>query len=245
MACLRSRPSSASGAGIGSPRPGAPSRSHRCPPSRPFDALRTGDGAGQLEDAANSRRVRRRHGRSLACCPDRPLEYSPRVLGTGGTGIWSWCMAARSRLFPAPSIWQKVRISAGPTLAPALQVQVCPRWTSALCRQSAGVGARGRPLPAPGWPPRARPGVRPTVFRIPRGGLQCASRVDPTGRLRTAVQEGAGGCGAPWQVRTVAADHRHGTGALTYLVAIQKSVSLFPLPSYCRTRPGASKDDTT
>jgi hypothetical protein len=154
--CLLSRPSSASEADIGWPRQGALFQSHRCPPSQPFDALRTGDRAGQLQDAVIGARTPRPVGQ------DRHLDL--------------------------------------------LQVQVCPRWTSALCRQSAGVatngspacwGARVRPQRAPGWPPRARPGVRPTVFRpaaepaSTRGtSMRFACRCGPGGGRRSVSGSG-------------------------------------------------------
>ena len=105
----------------------------------------------------------------------------------------------------------------------ALQVQVCRRWTRALCRRSACAatsgspacwGARARPLRATGRPPAAPRGVRRIVFRTRHEGPRCASRVDPMGRLRTAVQERAGGCGAPYRVRMIAADDAEAAGAL-------------------------------
>ena len=87
LSCLRSRPSSACEAGTEWPRPGAPSRSRRCPPSRPFDALpserlgtaRTGDGAGQLQDAMVGAGTPRPVGL------DRPLEYSGQASGAGAS----------------------------------------------------------------------------------------------------------------------------------------------------------------
>jgi hypothetical protein len=66
--------------------------------------------------------------------------------------MWSCCMAARSRLAPASSTGKYCRTSdqrecslldASPTLAPTLQVQVCPNWP-------------GRPVSPNGFRSRSR-----------------------------------------------------------------------------------------
>jgi hypothetical protein len=96
--------------------------------------------------------------------------------------ICNCCIAAFNRLLPAGSTWQKSRTSAGPTLAPALQVQVCRRCRSGWCPRSGATatgGSPAQPPPARGSPPTARLAGHPTAFRTQPAAPRRALRVDP------------------------------------------------------------------
>ncbi len=71
-----------------------------------------------------------------------------------------------------------------------------------------GPCTRVRPPLAPGRAQGPTRGIYPTVFRPLRGGLPGASRLG-------LAHEGAGGCGARYQVQVVAASYRYSTGPLS------------------------------
>ena len=109
---------------------------------------------------------------------------------------------------PPAADWRPPR---PPRRTPALRPGPCRRWTAIRpLAQTAGAGASGRPPPARGSPPRARPAARPTAFRPTRRvGLHAGHVHVDVVRLKAGpVQQRAG------EPLLVAADHRIATGAL-------------------------------
>jgi hypothetical protein len=143
-------------AGTGSPPPGARSRCPRCLPGLPRTCRRVRDGSGQLEDAANSKRVRCRPGRSY------------------GAAAWPYA-ASRARLRPPG------HCRALPPDQPLPSQGRRPGPSARADPRIAAAGVPGRLSPGPGWCRRlAQPLVRQLCVWLPNrllpGARRCGRR---------------------------------------------------------------------